>query len=905
MTTFIDWVKISGVKAISGSIEIDLRSPLVVLYAPNGTGKTSVWQAIRDVMGDFREPNLKCTRDDAEPLKIIAKIRTKSGAYNAIRSGDNRLRLEPTEGSAISGTEALKLIAPECSLEGMQSKGAAVQNRLQDYIRATRSLPADSLSYLIDDSEDSSALRRQIFADLTGTSSLQVEQRELQTYRARLLTARDDLNREKTRRVSDFNAQNSAVNLEASDLKGLLIEAAGYLNLPIDLAVETEALTTLKSAYSSRFAAHDNRREQIDELRDVLARRDPSLSVDAISDEIGRLKEAIREAEAELAVASKEKQEKLSGISSLKTAEARLNVLLAYLGKNINSVISYIDISPSTSLAEIKGRLKGRDREVIAGNILLTQRQLSDLESLKAASEEHSKVAFRAAELVDLVGKAGDPKNLREQLSQIENKIEKKTENRAKLDQLRILLRDTARQILVISPSNHCPCCSHQWQSENLLVDAISSAVLLELSDSEQLEELQGACRDLTSRLAEATKLQHQLDQVSATMQSLSIAIDKIRYRLEDVDTSPDGVAQLHRTLELEKQSLHLHEFLEAVTLGYPDIDEQSTLGSLLDKANTHSRKINDNLLDLQEELDVTDLREKEVRSIVEGKKTSIVSLESRLSETKKLDGRRGELSVILGLSADVSRDFQDLQAKFSAEGQILKNIDELLRQATRSLGSARAKRLAEEIFSDIQKIQKKIDVLNAELKQADELIEFIEKSESEIGSAFFNQLGPAIATLFNHMQVNRIFQDINISVAKQSFSLSGSIDNAVPLSPEYFSSGQRQDLALSMFLARACTLGGSYLLDEPLLHLDDLNRTALLDCVRACVLGTRDTPTPVKLLITTANWSVARQFIQKFSNVRASAQTSALTVYSLTGNVNVGVKCERMFPVDTVGTLQ
>ena len=77
MTTFVDAVTISGVKAISGTVNLDLRSPLVVVYAPNGTGKTSIWHAISAVIADFREEHLQCRVEGAQTLNIIAKIRTR------------------------------------------------------------------------------------------------------------------------------------------------------------------------------------------------------------------------------------------------------------------------------------------------------------------------------------------------------------------------------------------------------------------------------------------------------------------------------------------------------------------------------------------------------------------------------------------------------------------------------------------------------------------------------------------------------------------------------------------------------------------------------------------------------------------------------------------------------------
>lgn len=100
---------------------------------------------------------------------------------------------------------------------------------------------------------------------------------------------------------------------------------------------------------------------------------------------------------------------------------------------------------------------------------------------------------------------------------------------------------------------------------------------------------------------------------------------------------------------------------------------------------------------------------------------------------------------------------------------------------------------------------------------------------------------------------------------------------------------GQRQDLALAIFLARARELGGTFFLDEPLITLDDLNRVAILDVIRALVVEER--PTPLRLVVTTANYSLVRLCREKFSLVKGQNGQSALRVYRLLGEPRSGVE--------------
>jgi ABC-type glutathione transport system ATPase component len=147
------------------------------------------------------------------------------------------------------------------------------------------------------------------------------------------------------------------------------------------------------------------------------------------------------------------------------------------------------------------------------------------------------------------------------------------------------------------------------------------------------------------------------------------------------------------------------------------------------------------------------------------------------------------------------------------------------------------------------------------------------------------------ISALFLRMQSNLVYDDV------------ASGDDATPLSwralaedlslnPEAtFSQGQRQDFALSIFLARARGLGGTFVLDEPVAHLDDLNRVALLDVFRAITLERR---ADLSFVMTTANKPLVRHLLEKFARVSVSDSPAAGTLLNLVGiegNPRTGVR--------------
>lgn len=118
---------------------------------------------------------------------------------------------------------------------------------------------------------------------------------------------------------------------------------------------------------------------------------------------------------------------------------------------------------------------------------------------------------------------------------------------------------------------------------------------------------------------------------------------------------------------------------------------------------------------------------------------------------------------------------------------------------------------------------------------------------------------------LFARMHANRVFDRIKLGQVENPLRWLADAGSQEMDPGKDFSQGQRQDLALALFLARARSLGGTFFLDEPVTHLDDLNRVGQLDIFRATVL---ESSRSLNLVITTASKPLARHLIEKFGRV-------------------------------------
>jgi DNA repair protein SbcC/Rad50 len=149
------------------------------------------------------------------------------------------------------------------------------------------------------------------------------------------------------------------------------------------------------------------------------------------------------------------------------------------------------------------------------------------------------------------------------------------------------------------------------------------------------------------------------------------------------------------------------------------------------------------------------------------------------------------------------------------------------------------------------------------------------------------------ISALFTRMQSNLVYDDVAAGDDGAPLSWRAIAEN-FSLNPEAtFSQGQRQDFALSIFLSRARGLGGTFILDEPVAHLDDLNRVALLDVFRAITL---ENTGGLSFVLTTANRPLVRHVVEKFARVSGSGASTGkrpplLSLVTIEGSPRAGVK--------------
>jgi exonuclease SbcC len=221
-------------------------------------------------------------------------------------------------------------------------------------------------------------------------------------------------------------------------------------------------------------------------------------------------------------------------------------------------------------------------------------------------------------------------------------------------------------------------------------------------------------------------------------------------------------------------------------------------------------------------------------------------------------------------------------------------------------LAIARALYEYETRIRELNSEQKEYEASSSQKQRLEELISIADECSQSITSYYrhktryqIERLGTVVNALFSRMHANRVVDHIDLGADEDFLRWFGGAGGE-RLDPQTeFSQGQRQDLAIAIFLARVHELGGTYFLDEPMMHLDDINRVALLDVFRAIAI---ECQSQMNLVITTANRNFARHMIEKFSRVQGGKVTRdetipLLRVIELVGNARVGVVSNSVFP--------
>ena len=480
-------------------------------------------------------------------------------------------------------------------------------------------------------------------------------------------------------------------------------------------------------------------------------------------------------------------------------------------------------------------------------------------------------------------------------------------------------LQSAAHDLLVHDHSGltQCPVCAHNWGDSVALRAAIAST----LAAAPAFTEFARIVADLASETASAARA--RLDAALSAHTAIE-ALEKERTAL--------AAAVEQRKRDLARLGLASDDPLEAITAAEDRLNVADVLAELVAARDALTPTLPGGpapLLPLETMVSglldhlarsfaareqFVQLQLAELAKAIETATTardqlraSHASTQQRLRENREgLRDKATELAMLRTAweAAAPNTEWSDSAlAKLKAE---LAGDNRRLQSADAHIAAARAAWASESRRERLDALRHAIAPSLARQKRMTDRIAAANRARAEFQEAYattsrkqVQDLSRVVNPLFARMHANRVFDRINLG--QDSDFLHWLADaGGEQLDPgKDFSQGQRQDLALALFLARARSLGGTFFLDEPVIHLDDLNRVGLLDILRAIVL---ENGRSLNLVITTSSRALARHLIEKFASI-GSVETPAgsahpLCVLELDGNGRSGVALSTIYPL-------
>lgn len=935
--TRIKRITVTGFRGIRNSIELDLTSRLTLIYAPNGTGKTSVCDAAEWLMTggvkrlNVEQKELRCQFSPPEvETAVTADFEISGEQADIVRTLTSLSRVQNNRKFQITDARLLEMLAPTAAEESAHGTSQASSRRI--WLRGTRFLSSDSLSMLLDSDDEFVSAREKIFADLLGVGHLHETEKQVENYMGRLRPAISRVKTDLEKLEGELAVQKGSADEESRSEVELQNEASAELvNTGEALGISFDAgsegsVSRLKADLGRLELATQERQEKVEEQSKSLALVEAewsareewerliatyALQMDTMLTRKGQQNENATNIRGRIRSLTEEMRKVDDAIELIDVAQSRLGSDLNDFSIAAERLAEYAgadvaDFNGLMSRLEPKGPSQNKIEEKAA-----LERIKERISLISALKEERDSISRQVASLTEGLSTA-------DQIASVEGEIAKLTDAMSIVDaQFRSIagpleqLRSLAIALVGSAEfETECPVCGHDHESHAALQDAIR---VTSLALTPQIANLTTERERLKNRISEITVtreqdkdkryrlnlLQAQLSKLNTEYEAWSSELAK--YHLSDTENLSARISSRVREIDFLEAASRLITTLEEIEIQWSErLPKDGTVAAVVARvAGLLARR----------------------RSVLEA---SAVELQSALtSANNELSASNAELEYLvqeMERLTELNLEARQFIARFEeAWGKIAPGepiSKERLRLASvavleraESTGVARqslekAARIVRflEAKSRIGALEEQIRKLRAELRRLTELYDAAETIKSEYANrrtshvrVQLREIIKVISVLFSRMQANQVYDSIR-NIEGQAPLTWQAVADKMHMSPQsHFSQGQRQDFALAIYMARARTVGGTFFLDEPVAHMDDLNRVALLDVMRVIA---SEAQTDLSMVVTTANRPVFRHFVEKFQRLRRD-DTGLFKAYELSGNARYGVEAT---PVELAG---
>ncbi len=945
-------LRVDAFRGISASIDFDLRAPITLVFAPNGTGKTTLCEAaewlltgqverLRDSK-DF-DPNVlrsKFVTDGRRPTvvgaisvgiedRFLSRVAVGSQQEIAIGAIADELR-------SVGPHDLLSFLAP--SAASQEAHHLRAINLRQRWLRGTRFLSAEALAALVDSDSETIERRTQVFADLLGIRHLLDAEKLCDKFisdlasRERYVSERIAGQQSEIERLEAELADTSQRAIAASALSEIAA-AETRLDLPIDLTLKETSIANRIEAASVEHGRRQHivgvRSENIEVAASAWnSRVEAENKIGELSVAEADLTTQLTTIEAQLRAAANALTVSISRQTQQNEQARLLMSARDSLTQHIIALAGTLGLSRYNESPLVTASLKSLQDALPEGRWTRDQQQRRRVElqsAIKAfASDQDEK---RRVELIqaqldilapDLVSEDAfailrrDASNLEAVALSVRSRFDSTSAPIARL-------QSAARDLIAHtheSGVSECPICGHDWGDLSLLRAAISATLdtVPEIARAVQTaaDSATQAARLAAARLEQASEKRAQADKLRSELQEVQNAILDRRQQLDRLGISGEEPVSSLRSadwrLSVAMALTALMEERDRFLILIPSmsallLSDDAPISGLLDlfQATISAR---DQVIQYELSTTVNDVQDK--TSERDRLRSSLALGQQQLRDCREeLSSLRPKVARLRALweAAASGRPWTEevlaaVRAEISEEKRVLAETEACIAAASAAWSVEVRRARLEELTTAAGPQREKVARMVARIEAAKRAKATFHESYNDVSKRQIEDLSRVVNPLFARMHANRVFDRIKLGKTDEPLLWLADAGSQEMDPGKDFSQGQRQDLALALFLGRARSLGGTFFLDEPVTHLDDLNRVGLLDIFRATVMESSST---LNLVITTASKSLARHLIEKFSSVdpvdTPAGKSVPLRVLELDGNGRTGVAMRTAYP--------
>ena len=960
----INQLDIQKFRGVPNDLQLDLSAPLTVLYAPNGTAKTSICDAAEWLLcGHVGRLNLVDTQDvrcrfGEEGLATIVEasfqdIGTSFSLKRTLMDTGSVLERNISNSgySKVKDQELLGVLVDAIPPNSQNSPKAKIS-----WVRSTRFLESDSLRLLLDSDPESNETQKLIFSSLFGVAEFQKAESSLVRIQRKLPAIStikkkmDGLNESISRYrklLDELVSSETQPILSELDLLLSNVEKIVSLQKPTgDYSRETHKnnlslkLIEGKEAVRSSIVALKEIQESYSEFKawgDARVRLDKEATDKELEREVSL--EKIDGHKSRLGIAEVNIREKTELAGRLDQSVSNLRSMLAELANLLSeyddALINSDDFHESISVIRQReiGFQKQRKLVIEATlNVPILIEKNRNAKRIRSELKSYETLLLQLEELGDLEAKL-------EKLDVNLNKLQSSRE--VTLSELELLLTSGKQFVELHTDTTECPLCEHDHASNEVLLTRIEQRVSILSNRSREEAALISERQTTLAEIKRKASCQASIANSRVTLSNVEKEMLVLKQSLaqagveEIVDPERPNleVVLAKRIAEIDDQLVATNKELVPFVSALKKEGELNVLLRKFDAVveewkikldkkfnfeNSSWKNLRSNIetmieilkLELEtrraeigsQKVEVENIKKQifDLSKLADSQTTQLTALRQNLiSVSEKIDGvqlKWQSIGVKQGLdSADfknVTSDLQNVSIQHDLADKYLEEANELL-SAVALQGRASTEK--DNYNKEIESCQTELKEFQHQLNAHQAIAEELGSIRDEIHRFVAEEITPLsdiINTLYLRAQGNKFIDSIE---AKPGTN--GLLDWIAELDSDttafdqmaLLSQGQRQDLALSIFLARARSLGGTFFMDEPLVHLDDLNRVALLDTLRI-IVSERKEKKRLRLVMTTASKNLLRHLREKFSLVKNQDGEPVLRIYEMRGNPKVGL---------------